>query len=65
MREYILYTIDKSLKSYKKQGLLTKSMLKRLGQIGNYKHLSSELKNYIYVRKQREYNVLSNDNANK
>eukprot|EP00347_Sterkiella_histriomuscorum_P002278 403368770 len=61
MREYILFTIEKSLKKAVKQGILSQSMIKYIGQLGNIKNLSNELKSYIYVRKQREYNVISPD----
>ena len=44
MREYILFTIDKSIKSQIKIGMISKDIIKMLGSIGNPKHISTELK---------------------
>jgi hypothetical protein len=59
MREYILFSIDKSLAKIKKSGKLCQESLKIIGDIGNPKYISTELKSYLYLKKNRELSVLS------
>ena len=50
MKEYILYTIDKSLKQAEKKGILTNDHLKIMGKPGCGKNLSAELMAYKYIK---------------
>ena len=58
MREYILYTIDKSLQNAQKWGQLSNDHLRILGQPGSAKNLSTEIVSYIYIKKNREKRIL-------
>lgn len=60
MREYILYTIDKSVQKARKRGEISDEVFRMLGgAAGGPKHLSQELRAFIQLKKQREYNVVS------
>ena len=57
MREYILYTIDKSLLQASKRGQLSTDHLKVLGTPGCGKNLSSEIVSYLVIKKNREKRI--------
>ena len=58
MREYILYTIDKSLTKALKRDQINEEHLKVLGKPGSGKNLSSELISYLIFKKNRERRIL-------
>ena len=58
MREYILYSIDKSIIQASKRGLLSTDHLKILGTPGCGKNLSSEIVSYLVIKKNREKRIL-------
>lgn len=58
MREYILYTIDKSLAKALKRDQINEQHLKVLGRPGSAKNLSSELMTYMIFKKNREKRIL-------
>jgi hypothetical protein len=58
MREYILYTIDKSLVKAQKRGQLSSEHLRIMGQPGSGKNLSTDIVSYIYIKKNREKRIL-------
>ncbi len=62
MREYILYTIDKSLINASKRGQLSTDHLQILGTPGCGKNLSTELVSYIEIKKKREKRILGKGN---
>ena len=58
MREYMLYTIDKSLNKAVKRDQIGEEHLKVLGKPGSGKNLSSELISYIIFKRNRERRIL-------
>jgi hypothetical protein len=58
MREYILYTIDKSLAKALKRDQINDQHIKVLGKPGSGKNLSSELISYIIFKRNREKRIL-------
>ena len=58
MREYMLYTIDKSLTKAVKRDQIGEEHLKVLGKPGSGKNLSSELISYIIFKRNRERRIL-------
>lgn len=58
MREYILYTIDKSLTKALKRDQINEEHLKVLGKPGSGKNLSSELISYLIFKKNHERRIL-------
>ena len=54
MREYILFTIDKSLTKSLKRGILTSEHIRIIGNPGCGKNLSSEIFTYIQMKRIRE-----------
>lgn len=58
MREFILYTIDKSLTKALKRDSITDDHLKVFGKPGSGKNLSAELISYMIFKKNRERRIL-------
>ena len=58
MREYILYTIDKSLTKALKRGQISNDHIKALGKPGSGKNLSTELISYIIFKRNKEKRLL-------